>query len=53
MQLQRERFLDELVGYNMQLKEFLGLGEIADLGKYLKKAQTLNARLDMASDKVQ
>ncbi|XP_014909460.1 dynein heavy chain 7, axonemal [Poecilia latipinna] len=52
LKLQRERFMDELVGYNMQMKEFLSYGELADLSKYLKKAQTLNTRLDMASDKI-
>ncbi|KAM4730848.1 dynein axonemal heavy chain 7 [Anableps anableps] len=52
LKLQRDRFMDELVGYNMQLKEFLGYGDLSDLSKYLKKAQTLSDKLDLASEKI-
>ncbi|XP_047226085.1 dynein axonemal heavy chain 7 isoform X2 [Girardinichthys multiradiatus] len=52
LKLHRERFMEELVNYSMQMKEFLGFGELSDLSKYLKKAQALNARLDLASEKI-
>ncbi|KAM4561096.1 dynein axonemal heavy chain 7 [Fundulus diaphanus] len=52
LKLHQERFTEELESCSMQMKEFLGFGELSDLSKYLKKAQALNARLDSASEKI-
>lgn len=49
----RERFVEELESYSAQVEEFTTFGELTDLSKYLKKAQALNAKLELASDKVQ
>lgn len=44
--------MEELKSYNLQVEEFITFGELADLSKYLKKAQALNAKLVSAMGKV-
>jgi dynein heavy chain len=51
--MRRERFIEELDGYARQVEEFVGYGDLAEVNKYMKKAQALNTRLETASDKVQ
>jgi len=51
-QMRRERFIEELEGYAKQLEEFERCGDMAEIQKYLKKAQTLDCKLQAASDKV-
>lgn len=51
-QLYREHFLQELESYTVQAEEFKGFGQLPDLSKYLKKAQALNAKLELAAEKV-
>lgn len=51
-QLCRERFLEELESYSVQVEEFIGFGELSDLSMYLKKAQVLNGKLELATEKV-
>jgi len=50
-QLKRIRFQEELDSYEKQMEEFQFFGDIEDLPKYLKRAQTLDAKLQAASDK--
>ncbi|XP_075336554.1 dynein axonemal heavy chain 7 [Odontesthes bonariensis] len=52
LKLCRERFLEELESYSIQMEEFLGFGDLSDLSKYLKKAQALNAKLELAMEKI-
>ena len=52
IQLRRERFEEELQGYHKQLEEFETFGDVAEVNRYLKKAQTLNSRLEQAQEKV-
>jgi len=45
------RFQEELESYAKQVEEFQNYGDIEELTKYLKRAQTLDAKLQAASDK--
>ena len=51
-QLRCERFVEELENYAKQVEEFLTFGLLSELGKYLKKAQALNSKLEAAMEKV-
>lgn len=51
-QLCRDRFVEELESYSVQVEECTTSGELKDLSKYLKKSQTLNAKLELAMEKV-
>ncbi|XP_028408947.1 dynein heavy chain 7, axonemal-like [Dendronephthya gigantea] len=53
LKMRRERFVEELDGYSKQLEEFQTFGDISEVGRYVKKAQALHARLETAADKVQ
>ena len=44
--------MEELEGYNKQLEEFESFGDVSEVNRYLKKAQTLNTRLEAAQEKV-
>ena len=44
--------MEELEGYNKQLEEFETFGDVSEVSRYLKKAQTLNSRLEAAQEKV-
>lgn len=44
--------MEELESYSVQVEEFTTFGELTDLSKYLKKAQALNAKLELAMEKV-
>lgn len=44
--------MEELESYSVQVEEFINFGELADLSKYLKKAQALNGKLELAMEKV-
>ena len=48
----RERFIEDLDGYAKQVDEFQTFGEMAEINRYLKKAQALQNRLDVAGEKV-
>ncbi|XP_067459187.1 dynein axonemal heavy chain 7 [Thunnus thynnus] len=47
-----EHFVEELESYSVQVEEFTAFGELTDLSKYLKKAQALNAKLELAMEKI-
>jgi len=51
-QLRRERFVEDLENYGKQVEEFQTCGDMAEIQKYLKKAQTLDGKLQAAADKV-
>ncbi|XP_033628553.1 dynein heavy chain 7, axonemal-like isoform X2 [Asterias rubens] len=53
LELKRERFQEELDGYSKQLEEFSSFGDLSEVGRYLKKAQALTARLEAASEKIE
>ncbi|XP_030613861.1 dynein heavy chain 7, axonemal isoform X2 [Archocentrus centrarchus] len=52
LKLYREQFLQELESYSIAVEEFKAFGELPDLSKYLKKAQDLNAKLELAAEKI-
>ena len=52
-QLRRERFIEDLENYGKQVEEFQTCGDMAEIQRYLKKAQALDGKLQAAADKVQ
>ncbi|XP_044073688.1 dynein axonemal heavy chain 7 isoform X2 [Siniperca chuatsi] len=52
LKLCRDRFVEELESYSVQVEEFTNFGELMDLSKYLKKSQALNAKLELAMEKI-
>ncbi|XP_074071541.1 dynein axonemal heavy chain 7 isoform X2 [Macrotis lagotis] len=52
LKLRCERFIEELESYSKQVEEFYSFGDIQDINRYLKKAQALNAKLDLAAEKI-
>ncbi|XP_012497096.1 PREDICTED: dynein heavy chain 7, axonemal [Propithecus coquereli] len=52
LKLRCERFVEELESYAKQAEEFYSFGDLQDVQRYLKKAQTLNGKLDLAADKI-
>ncbi|XP_027444300.2 dynein heavy chain 7, axonemal isoform X2 [Zalophus californianus] len=53
LKLRCERFVEELESYAKQAEEFYSFGDLQDVQRYLKKAQTLNGKLDLAADKIE
>ncbi|XP_004033032.4 dynein axonemal heavy chain 7 [Gorilla gorilla gorilla] len=53
LKLQCERFVEELESYAKQSEEFYSFGDLQDVQRYLKKAQILNGKLDLAADKIE
>ncbi|XP_024589402.1 dynein heavy chain 7, axonemal [Neophocaena asiaeorientalis asiaeorientalis] len=53
LKLRCERFVEELQSYAKQSEEFYSFGDLQDIQRYLKKAQTLNGKLDLAADKIE
>ncbi|KAM9123015.1 dynein axonemal heavy chain 7 [Pangshura tecta] len=52
LKIRCERFVEELESYSKQVEEFYTFGDIQEVNRYLKKAQALNAKLDVAADKI-
>lgn len=44
--------MEELESYSKQVEEFHNLGEMAEISRYLKKSQMLDAKLQAAAEKV-
>ena len=44
--------MEELESYTKQMEEFQSFGDMQDIQRYLKKAQTLDTKLQAAADKV-
>ncbi|XP_043848111.1 dynein axonemal heavy chain 7 [Dromiciops gliroides] len=53
LKLRCERFVEELESYAKQVEEFYTFGDIQDINRYLKKAQALNGKLDLAAEKIE
>ncbi|XP_004674896.1 PREDICTED: dynein heavy chain 7, axonemal [Condylura cristata] len=53
LKLRCDRFMEELESYAKQSEEFHSFGDLQDVHRYLKKAQTLNTKLDLAADKIE
>ena len=53
LKLRRERFVEELETYNHQVDDFYTYGNIDDLPRYMKKAQTLNTKLALCREKIE
>ncbi|XP_028254184.1 dynein heavy chain 7, axonemal isoform X2 [Parambassis ranga] len=52
LEFSRERFLEELQSYAVEVQNFISFGELDDLSKYLNKAQALHAKLELAMEKI-
>lgn len=48
LKYKRERFVEELESYRRQVDEFQALGDVNEINRYLKKAQTLDSKLEQA-----
>ncbi|XP_041928965.1 dynein heavy chain 7, axonemal isoform X2 [Alosa sapidissima] len=53
LKLRCSRLVEELENYSKQVEEFFTFGDLSELNKYLKKAQSLNAKLEAASEKIE
>ncbi|TSM60567.1 Dynein heavy chain 7, axonemal [Bagarius yarrelli] len=47
------KLVEDLESYAKQVEEFTSFGEVSELSRYLKKAQTLNSKLDTAMEKTE
>ncbi|XP_026707995.1 dynein heavy chain 7, axonemal [Athene cunicularia] len=52
LKIRCEQFVEELKSYSKQVEEFSEFGDIQEVNRYLKKAQALNTKLDLAADKI-
>ena len=53
LKLKRERFIEELENAAKQVDEFNQCGEMQDLNKYYKRAQTLEQKLTAANERIE
>jgi dynein heavy chain len=53
LKLRRERFIEELDGYQKQIDEFVGYNDLNEVNRYYKKAQALTNRLEAANEKIE
>ncbi len=53
LKLRRERFIEELETSNQQVDDFYSYGNVDELPKYMKKAQTLSTKLNLCKEKIQ
>jgi len=52
LKMKRERFIEDLESYSKQIEEFHAFGDMNEMSRYLKKAQALQARLEIAGEKI-
>ena len=52
LRYRRERFQEELESYRKQVDEFQNFGDMQEMVRYLKKAQALDERLEIALTKI-
>lgn len=45
--------MEDLKSYSKQVEELSTFGDVQEVTRYLKKAQALNTKLDLAAEKVQ
>nr|XP_032821318.1 dynein heavy chain 7, axonemal isoform X2 [Petromyzon marinus] len=53
LKFRRRRFEEDLEAYAKQAEEFSTLGDLADVNKYLKKAQVLHTKLEAATEMIE
>jgi dynein heavy chain len=53
LKLRRDRFANELETYSKQVEEFETFGDVMEISRYLKKAQTLHSKLEEAQTKIE
>ncbi|BFZ21958.1 hypothetical protein BsWGS_24997 [Bradybaena similaris] len=53
LKIRRERFVEELESYAKQVDEFQSFGDMAEINRYLKKAQSLDNKLQAAAEKIE
>ncbi|VEL37824.1 unnamed protein product [Protopolystoma xenopodis] len=53
LRYRRGRFIEEIESYRRHVEEFQSLGDINEISRYLKKAQALDAKLDVAMTKIE
>ncbi|KAL3855114.1 hypothetical protein ACJMK2_014343, partial [Sinanodonta woodiana] len=53
LKMRRDRFIEEMEGYSKQVEEFQSFGDMADIQKYLRKAQALDNKLQVAAEKIE
>lgn len=52
LRYRRDRFREELESYRLQVEEFSSFGDMNEMVRYLKKAQALDERLEIAIAKI-
>ena len=52
LKMRRERFKEELAVHAKTLEEFQSLGDLNEVSKYLKRASTLQQKLEEAQERV-
>ncbi|XP_018647924.1 putative dynein heavy chain [Schistosoma mansoni] len=52
LRYKRERFIEEIESYRKQVDKFQGYGDLNEINRYLKKAQSLNSKLEIALTKI-
>lgn len=51
-QVNREKFIEDLEGFSLQVGEFSSFGDLAEVPRYLKRAQFFSNKLQEAAEKV-
>uniref|UniRef100_A0A8V0Y274 Dynein axonemal heavy chain 7 n=1 Tax=Gallus gallus TaxID=9031 RepID=A0A8V0Y274_CHICK len=52
LKIRREQFVEDLKSYSKQVEELSTFGDVQEVTRYLKKAQALNTKLDLAAEKI-
>ncbi|XP_048808316.1 dynein axonemal heavy chain 7 isoform X2 [Lagopus muta] len=52
LKVRREQFVEDLKSYFKQVEELSTFGDVQEVNRYLKKAQALKAKLDLAAEKI-
>ncbi|XP_028940048.1 dynein heavy chain 7, axonemal, partial [Antrostomus carolinensis] len=52
LKIRCEQFVEDLKSYSKEAEELSTFGDIQEVNRYLKKAQALNTKLDLAAEKI-
>ncbi|XP_040459651.1 dynein heavy chain 7, axonemal [Falco naumanni] len=52
LKIRCEQFVEELKSYSKQVEKFIAFGDIQEVNRYLKEAEALNTKLDLAAEKI-
>ncbi|XP_021255789.1 dynein heavy chain 7, axonemal isoform X3 [Numida meleagris] len=52
LKIRCEQFVEDLKSYFKQVEELSTFGDVQEVNRYLKKAQALNTKLDLAAEKI-